>query len=141
MAAIGKVGKVPPILGEREDVGVDLVKGEPLPGLVAYYWTGGGPQAYHIGDVSRNGLHLLTDERWFPGTMILMTLQRTDTEGEDPDDAISVQSKVVRWSSDGMALSFIVSKGGSRTLEQSLMDGGANKKKLDNFLKTLKQTK
>ena len=116
-------------------------KREPLPGLVAYYWTGGGPQAYHIGDVSHNGLHLLTDERWFPGTMILMTLQRTDTEGEDPDDAISVQSKVVRWSSDGMALSFVVSKAGARTLEQNLMDGGANKKKLEKFLKSLKQTK
>jgi hypothetical protein len=114
---------------------------EPLPGLVAYYWTGGGPQAYHIGDVSHSGLHLLTDERWFPGTMILMTLQRTDTDGEDPDDSITVQSKVIRWSTDGMALSFIVSKTGTRTLEQSLMDGGANKKKLDKFLKTLKQVK
>jgi hypothetical protein len=40
-----------------------------------------------------------------------------------------------------MALSFIVSKAGTRTLEQNLMDGGANKKKLDKFLKALKQVK
>ena len=68
-------------------------KRHPLPGLVAYYWTGGAPQAFHIADISTNGLYLLTDERWFPGTMILMTLQRTNTDGDDPDDFISVSDE------------------------------------------------
>jgi len=51
-------------------------KRHPLPGLVAYYWTGGAPQAFHIADISTHGLYLLTDERWFPGTMILTISSR-----------------------------------------------------------------
>ncbi len=84
-------------------------KRHPLPGLVAYYWTGGAPQAYHIADISAGGMYLLTDERWFPGTVILMTLQRVNTDGGDPDDYIAVQAKVTRWGNDGVGLSFVQS--------------------------------
>ena len=35
-------------------------KRHPLPGLVAYYWTGGTPQAHQIGDISSTGFYLLT---------------------------------------------------------------------------------
>ncbi len=46
----------------------DRRRGErlPVPGLVAYYWTGGAPQAYQLGNVSGSGLYLLTEERWLP---------------------------------------------------------------------------
>lgn len=109
-------------------------KRHPLPGLVAYYWTGGAPQAFHIADISTNGLYLLTDERWFPGTMILMTLQRTNTDGDDPDDFISVLTKVIRWGTDGVGLSFVPSNTVDLNSGQPLPEAGVGKKALNRFI-------
>ena len=109
-------------------------KRHPLPGLVAYYWTGGAPQAFHIADISTNGLYLLTDERWFPGTMILMTLQRTNTEGDDPDDFISVLTKVIRWGTDGVGLSFVPSNTVDLNSGEPLPETGVGKKALHRFI-------
>jgi len=106
----------------------------PLPGLVAYYWTGGAPQAFHIADISGMGLYLLTDERWFPGTMILMTLQRTNTDGDDPDDFISVLTKVIRWGTDGVGLSFVPSNTVDLNSGEPLPESGVGKKALHRFI-------
>ena len=51
---------------------------EPAKGLAAYYWTGAPPAAHSIRDISSTGLYVVTEERWYPGTLVLMTLQRTD---------------------------------------------------------------
>lgn len=37
------------------------VRRDPLPDLVAYFWTGGAPQAFRIGDISPTGFYLLTN--------------------------------------------------------------------------------
>lgn len=79
----------------------------PLPGLVAYHWTGGSPLAYQIGNISETGFFLLTEERPFPGTIILMTLQRTGTSGDDPFDSIAVHARVIRWGPDGVGLELL----------------------------------
>lgn len=109
----------------------------PLPGLVVYYWTGSTPRAYQVGDVSLNGLYLLTEERWYPGTLVLMTLQRTDAEGRNLDDAIAVQSRVVRWGTDGLGLSFILPKTMSPDSDGSWPAHCADRKTLERFLQRL----
>jgi uncharacterized protein len=114
-------------------------KRHPLPGLVAYYWTGGAPQAFHIADISGVGLYLLTDERWFPGTMILMTLQRTNTDGDDPDDFISVLTKVIRWGADGVGLTFVPSNTVDLNSGEPLPDTGVGKKALQRFIQRVQQ--
>jgi uncharacterized membrane protein (UPF0127 family) len=114
-------------------------KRHPLPGLVAYYWTGGAPQAFHISDISTNGLYLLTDERWFPGTMILMTLQRTNTDGDDPDDFISVLTKVIRWGTDGVGLSFVPSNTVDLNSGESLPETGVGRKALHRFIQRVQE--
>jgi len=114
-------------------------KRHPLPGLVAYYWTGGAPQAFHIADISTNGLYLLTDERWFPGTMILMTLQRTNTDGDDPDDFISVLTKVIRWGTDGVGLSFVPSNTVDLNSGEALPETGVGKRALHRFIQRVQQ--
>ncbi len=78
----------------------------PLPGLIAYHWSGGTPQAYHLGNLSKSGFYLLTDERPYPGTLILMTLQRTAKDGEKLGDSIAVFAKVIRWGPDGVGFAF-----------------------------------
>jgi hypothetical protein len=90
-------------------------KRHPLPGLVAYYWTGGTPQAHQIGDISSTGFYLLTKERWVPDTMIRMTLQRPGPKGDKAEEAISVVSRVVRWGETGVGYEFVA----SRVLEMS----------------------
>lgn len=62
----------------------------PLPGLVACYWAGGKPSACSIADISATGLYLITDERWFPGSLIPMTCKKLARRGRserlDPRD-------------------------------------------------------
>jgi PilZ domain len=110
---------------------------QPLPGLVAYYWTGSAPRAYQIADISNSGFYLLTEERWFPGTMVLMTLQRTDSSGRNLDDSVAVQSRVVRWGSDGLGLAFVVSRADTNGRDV-IRDNGVDKKTLERFLGRLK---
>ncbi len=110
---------------------------KPLPGLVAYYWTGSTPRAFQIADISIAGLYLLTEDRWYPGTMVLMTLQRTDSLGNNLDDAIAVQGKVVRWDSEGLGLAFILPKGTGSDISERILARGADRKDLERFLKRL----
>jgi hypothetical protein len=79
-----------------------------LPGLIAYYFTGGAPEPHKISDISVTGFYLHTDERWMPGTVVRMTLQRVGSKGDDPSDIISVNSKIVRWGADGEGFEFIL---------------------------------
>ncbi len=108
---------------------------QPLPTLIAYYFTGGPPRAYQIADISSKGFYLLTEERWCPGTLVRMTLQRTDSAGGNLDDSIAVQSLIVRQVDDGMGLEFIVPKAHQN---ESHRENGADKKSLERFLSKLK---
>lgn len=108
---------------------------QPLPSLVAYYFTGSAPRAFQITDISSGGFYVLTEERWCPGTLVRMTLQRTDSSGKNVDDSIAVQSLIVRWVSDGMGLAFVVSRA---DLNESLRENGVDKKTLERFLRKLK---
>ena len=78
------------------------------PGLVAYYWTGGAPHSYQVGDMSATGLFLLTKERWAPGTLIQMTLQQHGSSSA-PEHTICVLSELVRWGENGAGFNFILS--------------------------------
>lgn len=90
----------------------DRRRGNRLPAgdLVAYYWTGGAPMSYKISNVSTSGLYLYTEERWLPGTRLVMTLQK---EGHDPARSAEisrVESEVVRWGLDGIGFRFVESR-------------------------------
>jgi hypothetical protein len=77
--------------------------------LVAYYWDGAEPVAHGILDASLSGLYLLTKQRWYPGTVVTVTLQRARAAANDPDRSIAVNAKVVRSGSDGVGLAFMPS--------------------------------
>lgn len=78
------------------------------PELVAFSWSGATPQARRVGNISSTGMYLVTEERWLPGTMIAMTLQKANSSGDNREDAIAIQTRVVRWGSDGEGLDFIL---------------------------------
>lgn len=106
------------------------------PLLVAYYWDGAPPMAHAIQDISSTGFYLLTGERWLPGTMVTMTLQRTDIVNGNSGTRshIAVMSKVVRLDKNGVGFNFIPLEEGP----ESLNSRPAGKKALAQFLEQLK---
>jgi Uncharacterized ACR, COG1430 len=109
------------------------------PGLAAYYWNGATPKAHGIRDISSSGLYVVTEERWYPGTLILMTLTRTDCGDEVEERSISVQSRAVRWGNDGVGLKFVLPDAEDIKRGHNLLTDGADKKTLDKFLHNLKK--
>jgi hypothetical protein len=112
---------------------------ESLPGLAAYYWTGAAPKAHSIKDISSAGLYVITEERWYPGTLILMTLQSA-SDGEDNfEHAIAVHSRAVRWGNDGVGLQFIPQDAPAARNGVNQIVSGANRRELELFLERLRK--
>ena len=109
------------------------------PGLAAYYWNGSTPQAHGIRDISSSGLYVVTEERWYPGTLVLMTLQRTDGGEALEERSIAVQSRAVRWGNDGVGLKFVLPDAQDIKRGHNVMTDGADKKTLEKFLHKLKK--
>ena len=79
----------------------------PSVSLVAHYWDGAAPVSHVVRDISSIGLYLLTEQQWYLGTMIRMTLQRSDLPEEDKRRSIQVLVKVVRAGDDGVGCAFV----------------------------------
>lgn len=78
-----------------------------VPGMAAYYFTGGAPKPHDVADISMSGMYVHTDDRWLPETMIRMTLQKPCAKGEKKQ-SITVLSRIVRRGSDGVAAEFVM---------------------------------
>ena len=113
----------------------------PEPGLAAYYWNGSVPVAHGVRDVSSSGIYVMTEERWYPGTLVLVTLQRTGCGEEVAERTIAVQSRAVRWGPDGVGLQFILPD--EKDQRQGVTAGldAAGRKEFERFLEQLKQGK
>lgn len=107
---------------------------EVAPGLAAYYWTGGPPEAHQIRDISATGLYVVTEERWYPGTLVLMTIKSSAFGEEVSERTICVHSRAVRWGKDGVGLQFVLQK----DAEDNGM-GAADRKALEKFLQRLRK--
>jgi hypothetical protein len=94
------------------------------PRLVAYFFDGGTPTAHCIRDVSSSGMYLLTTQRWYPGTLVTITLQRTEKDQAGVKQSITVQARVMRSAEDGVGLRFVVPKTAEgRRIQQYVADG------------------
>lgn len=114
---------------------------EKAPGLAAYYWNGATPKAHSVKDISATGLYIVTEERWYPGTLVLMTLQRTDAGEAIAERTISVLSRAVRWGNDGVGLQFVLSDEENASKGKSAQLDGASKKEFTRFLQKLLQVR
>jgi hypothetical protein len=114
---------------------------ETADGLAAYYWTGGPTEAHPIRDVSATGLYVVTEERWYPGTLVLMTLQIMDGVEAIEERAIMVHSRAVRWGNDGVGLQFVLAKNQEGRIQGGPMVQSADRKELDRFLQRLKKSR
>jgi hypothetical protein len=78
--------------------------------FAAYRWNGSTLVQGMVRDISSSGLYLMTDERWQPGTIIALTLQREGPLDPDPARRVTTQTKVIRCGPDGVGLSFLWAK-------------------------------
>jgi hypothetical protein len=108
---------------------------EPLTGLVAYFFTGGVPAAHGVRNISASGLYVLTDERWYIGTVVRITL--TDQREPTIERSITVNAKVIRWGNDGVGLQFILQSRGNSAAQLDSADG-ASSKQLEQFMQRFK---
>lgn len=104
------------------------------PSLAAFFWTGGAPVEHGVRDISSTGLYLVTEERWYPGTLVMITLQKRNEAIDSPDRSIAVQSKAVRWGEDGVGLQFVLPEANDRRRGQNLLEEGVDRRALAKFL-------
>ena len=110
-----------------------------LPGLVAYFFTGGLPAAHKVRNISATGLYIVTKERWYPGTVIRVTL--TDRNQPNRFRSMTVYAKTVRLGSDGVGLGFVLEKGAEQGIEATqLLERtlGVSRARIEAFLRKLK---
>jgi hypothetical protein len=79
--------------------------------LMAYYPEKGTERGHVVGNISSSGVYLVTDERWPPGTLIPLTLQRKGPLEENAGQKIRVQAGPARWGKDGIGLYFVFPTG------------------------------
>ena len=108
------------------------------PGVVAYCWTGARPAAISIRDISTTGLYLLTEERWYVGTVIRLTVQRTDCSAESPERSIVIRSRVVRSDEKGVGLEFILEPPQDSLREKIPAEQTADRRTLHRFLELVR---
>jgi hypothetical protein len=108
-------------------------KREALDGLSAYFFTGGAPVAHGVRDVSLTGLYVLTSERWYPGTMVRMTL--TDRHEPTAERSITLNATVMRSGDDGVGLRFVLQNPKDRRQNEN---GGIDAADVAEFLQKLR---
>jgi len=113
---------------------------EPSPGVAAYYWTGANPEPHNIKDISSTGLYIITEERWYPGTLVLMTLTRSDSGDKSAEHSISVHSRAVRWGDDGVGLQFVLAKPKRPKRGDTSPVDGVDQKEIEEFLLRLRKS-
>ncbi|MGD0830086.1 MAG: hypothetical protein ABR907_04025 [Terracidiphilus sp.] len=104
-----------------------------LAGLTAYFWTGAAPKAHAIRNISTTGLYVITEERWYPGTLVQMTLKRSDEE-TGAETSISLLVRAHRWGNDGVGLSFVVRDPRNPRAPDSIQEGAIDRAMLYEFL-------
>jgi len=109
----------------------------PIPWLAVYFFTGGKPVAYAVRDVSVSGLYVLTEERWYPGTVLRVTL--TDGRHPSPDRSLTAHAIVMRSGNDGVGLQFVLNddmrSGRSPGIDQQVP--GVDKEQVELFLRRI----
>jgi hypothetical protein len=105
------------------------------PELAAYLWIGTLPKQASVRDISSTGVYLLTRERWTPGDLVSLTLQRRGPLEGSFERRVAVQARAVRWGEDGIALSFVLPSGMDLRLWESPLKSAAEQTDPEDILR------
>jgi hypothetical protein len=95
--------------------------------------------AHPIREISSTGLYLLTAQRWYMGTLVLMTIQDGVHADRGAGHSITVQARVVRAGADGVAFEFRLPETPGSGEARGTLSRGADKKSFERFLERLDQ--
>ncbi|MBS1798686.1 MAG: pilus assembly protein [Acidobacteria bacterium] len=104
--------------------------------LVVHYWNGDVPTGHSARDISSAGIFLLTEDRWYPGTLVMLSLQRAGASMNDPDRAIMVKGQVIRSDKDGVALALLATTSAPMEVRDTF-SSGVDEKTIYRFMKKL----
>jgi hypothetical protein len=107
---------------------------KPAPGLIAHFWTGGPPKSHPVRNISATGMYVVTEERWYLGTQILITLTKTLDDGPRAERSITVLATAVRWGADGVGLEFVRNTAKRARRQEALLSDGADGEQLGQFV-------
>jgi len=82
----------------------------PVPDFVAYYPLDSELRVANIKDISSTGAYLITEDRWEPGTILPLTLQKRGPLEQDPERRVTLTARTVRWGGDGVGMAFDLPK-------------------------------
>jgi PilZ domain-containing protein len=105
------------------------------PELAAYLWIGTLPQQAGIRDISSTGVYVVTRERWTPGDVVSMTLQRKGPLEGNFERRVAVQARAVRWGDDGIGMSFVLPAGTDLRLWESPLKSSAEQNEPEDILR------
>ena len=103
------------------------------PALSAYHWKGSIPRQDKVRDISSTGAFLLTQERWQPGEIISLSLQRSGPL--EKENSFSVRAKTVRSDDEGVAVSFVLAPEADLRLWQSPLKSAAEQTEPEDILR------
>ena len=107
-----------------------------LPWIAAYFFTGATPEPATIRNISSLGMYLITTERWYPGTIVRVTL--SDWRLPSPDRCMTINAMVVRSDDHGVGLRFVFQKPRRKTLEDDADTTEISREQLRGFLQHFK---
>ena len=88
----------------------ERAKRRPVEQFAAYRWNGTSLVQEAVRDISPTGVYILTEDRWQPGTLVTLTLQREGPLEMNTERRIDVRAKVARCGKDGVGLGFVFAK-------------------------------
>ena len=103
------------------------------PDLSAYHWQGMMPRQNTIRDISSTGAFLLTKDRWEPGEIVSLSLQRSGPP--EKENSFPIQARAVRWEEQGVAVSFVLPVGADLRLWQSPLKSAAEQNAPEDILR------
>lgn len=89
---------------------VDRAERRSVEQFAAYRWNGNDVVQEAVKDVSTTGVYLFTGERWQPGSVLSLTLQRQGPLEMNSERRLDVRAKVVRCEENGVGLAFVFAK-------------------------------
>lgn len=114
---------------------------KPSPAPAAYSWNGAPPVAHGIRDIGSSGTYLVTEERWYPGTLILMMLRRNEVGEDIAEHSVEVETRAMRWGHDGVGVQFMLPSPQNRRRENLPNLEPGSRKEFDRFLQQLRKEK
>ena len=112
----------------------DRAERRPVSDFAAYRWTHSGLRQDAVKNVSSTGVYLITEERWQPGTILTLTLQRKGQVELSSQYRITTQARVARSGRDGVGLSFVLAQDPESVRWESLVEGLIEQIKPDDML-------